>query len=67
MEATKDHLCKTCHWGKFNWCKDGAKVSNIGNCPRWRPTKLSNAQKAKEAKVMKAAHVRDRQKKRGKK
>jgi hypothetical protein len=58
MEVT-DHHCKTCHWGRFNWCKDGAKISNIGNCPQWRPIKLSNAQKAEEATVMKAAHASD--------
>jgi hypothetical protein len=52
----KDRLCRSCHWGRFNWCKDGAKISNIGNCPNWRPTKLSKAQKAKDATVMKAAH-----------
>lgn len=63
MEATKDRLCKTCHWGKFNWCKDGAKVSNVGNCKNWRPTKLSNAEKAKEAATQKAAHVRDQARK----
>lgn len=63
METAKTHLCKTCHWGKFNWCKDGAKVSNVGDCKQWRPIKLSKARKAKDAAIQKAAHVRDKSKK----
>jgi len=52
-------LCKICHWNQYNWCEDGRKISNTGDCARWRPMKLSDAAKKKQAASQKAAHVRD--------
>ena len=54
-----DHLCKNCHWNQYQWCEDGRKIANTGDCKRWRPIKLSEGAKKKHSEVMKAAHARD--------
>jgi Zn-dependent alcohol dehydrogenase len=51
--------CRFCNWSKFNWCSDGKRVNNQGNCHDWKPDKLSDAAKKKQAVVMMAAHKID--------
>lgn len=56
--------CAYCFWWiNLRRCHPSRAITNPGNCLDWRLRKMTEAEKAKEAKVMKAAHDRDRQKK----
>jgi len=56
-----DHICKICHWNQYNWCPDGKKISNQGNCKDWRQKKLSAAEMAVQKAIGQAAHTIDLQ------
>ena len=56
--------CAYCFWWiNLRRCHPSRAIANDGHCLDWRLRKMTEAEKAKEATVMKAAHARDRQKK----
>ena len=59
--------CKFCNWSKFNWCSDGKRINNQGNCPDWKLDKLSDAAKKKQKAIQMEAHERDVARKKAKK
>jgi hypothetical protein len=52
--------CKTCFWNvNLPRCRPEKMITHSGTCQDWRLRKMTEAQKAKEATVMKAAHASD--------
>lgn len=49
--------CKTCFWNvNLPRCRPEKMITHSGTCQDWRLRKMTEAEKAKEATVMKAAH-----------
>ena len=68
MTESMTGRCKFCFWHvNLPRCRPEKMITHSGTCQDWRLRKLTEAEKAKEATVMKAAHARDMQKKKVKK
>jgi hypothetical protein len=55
-----DGVCRYCFWHvNLPRCRPEKMITHSGTCLDWRLRKLTVAERAKEATVMKAAHVKD--------